>query len=126
MKRNSLFNGFTLVEILFALAILGVGLVSILSLFVVGMNSVRQTVALTEATFVAQMVMEDYKRQGHVDPGNLSFPDLSEYPEYKDYDVVPNIASMGDATNLYKIDLTVKHNNKDIANFTTYITKYEP
>lgn len=121
-------SGFTLIEILLALAILGVGLVGILSVFAVGTNSVHRTVALTEAGFIAQMVLEDFKRQAYTDPGSVNITD--EYKSYyTNYEVIlDNLESIGNPPNLYKVDISVKkvNSSKSLAEFTTYLTKYEP
>lgn len=121
-------KGFTLIEILLALAILGVGLVGILSVFAVGTNSIHRTVALTEAGFIAQIVLEDFKRQAYTDPGSVNVPD--EYKNYyKNYEVIfDNPESIGDPPNLYKVDISVKkvNSSKSLAEFTTYLTRYEP
>lgn len=120
-------RSFTLVEILLALAILGVGLVGILSVFVAGANSVRRAVEKTEACFIAQMVFEDFKRQGHIDPSSLTVPssEISQY--YSGYTVpTPTPTAVGSISNLYRIDLGVQKGGRTIENFTTYITKYEP
>lgn len=118
-------KAFTLIEILLALAILGIGLVGILSVFSVGTNAVRKTVTMTEASFFAQMILEDFKRQGHINPDNLSLPDLSTYEGYEKYDFsFPPPALEGSA---YRIDLAVKDKKgNEIVKFTTYISKYVP
>lgn len=116
-------RGFTLIEILLALAILGIGLVGILSVFSVGTSSIRKTVTMTEASFFAQMILEDFKRQGHINPNNLSLPDLSTYEGYEKYD----FSEWGKTSegNAYRIDLAVKDKKgNEIVKFTTYISKY--
>lgn len=125
LVRNK--NSFTLVEILLALAILGVGLVGILSVFVAGANSVRRAVEKTEASFIAQLVFEDLKRQGHTDPSNLSLPTLPQVYIDNGYSVTPAINDAGASSlNLKKVDLTIYKNSRRIESFTTYIAKYEP
>lgn len=125
--RKKISSAFTLVEILLALAILGIGLVGILSVFVVGANSIRRTVEMTEASFLAQMVLEDFKRQGHKDPDNLNLPDVSNYDEYKDYECSLKEKKQVN-TELYKVTLAVKKKDKEefIVEFTTYLSKYVP
>lgn len=139
MKNNLSFTplqragmGFTLVEILLALAILGIGLVSILSVFVVGTNSVRRTVAMTEASFVAQMVIADYKSKGC---DNISSETISKFYNadreaiYTDYICetdVQLVSGVGGVGDLKKVQLTIQHKNKDLLQFVTYIAKYEP
>lgn len=124
MKKK--IRSFTLVEILLALAILGVGLVSILSVFVVGANTVRRAVEKTEACFIAQMVFEDFKRQGHTNPSSLTVPpEVATY--YSSYTVNCSLPQgIGGVSNLYRVDLSVQKGTRTIGNFTTYITKYVP
>lgn len=62
MKRN---KGFTLLEVVIALAILAIGLVGVLSLFPVGFQASRKASALTEATIQAQKQMETFKLEGY-------------------------------------------------------------
>lgn len=131
MIRNNL--SFTLVEILLALAILGIGLVSILSIFVVGTNSIRRTVAMTEASFIAQMTFEDYKLNGYENisiGGPYEFQGINTKGEtiYKDYKRVININPVQGVNDLLSIDLKIyyKGNTNPIVEFNTYIAKYEP
>ena len=58
-------RAFTLVEITVALLILVVGLIGILALFPVGFDASGRASRMTEATFLAQGVMEDLKREGY-------------------------------------------------------------
>ncbi|MCD5401096.1 prepilin-type N-terminal cleavage/methylation domain-containing protein [candidate division NPL-UPA2 bacterium] len=59
-------RGFTLIEILVALAILGVVLVPLLSLFLQGARANRRAGMKTEAVVIAQGQMEGLKAQGFV------------------------------------------------------------
>lgn len=126
MRNKTPLIGFTLVEILLALAILGVGLVGILSVFVVGTNSIRRTIAMTEASFLGQMIMENYKRLAKSNPNaNPITFDYSQY--YDDYQV--EAVGPNQQDNLYKLDVKVYKKNDlehPIVILTTYATKYEP
>lgn len=122
-------RGFTLIEILLALAILGVGMVGILSVFTIGTNSIRRTVTMTEAGFIGQMVIEDLKRQAvSGDPAGAAVTD--EYKNYyEDYEVEPvSPSAVPGIPNLYKVEVAVKRKGSDrpLVEFTTYLTKYEP
>ncbi len=55
-------NGFSLVEVALALAILSVGMVGVLALLPVGLDSARQVYAETVATSVAQTGISDLRR----------------------------------------------------------------
>lgn len=58
-------NGFTLLEIIFALAILIIGIVGVLALFPVGLRASKRGGDFTSATLAAQQVMETVKRAGY-------------------------------------------------------------
>lgn len=68
-------KAFTLTEILLALAILGVGLVSILSLFAVGTRSAGRTLNVTRASLLAQLTFEELKLLSITDFGNSLLTD---------------------------------------------------
>lgn len=55
-------NGFSLVEVALALAILSVGMVGVLALLPVGLDSARQVYAETVATSVAQTGISNLRR----------------------------------------------------------------
>lgn len=55
-------DGFSLVEVALALAILSVGMVGVLALLPVGLDSARQVYAETVATSVAQTGISDLRR----------------------------------------------------------------
>lgn len=57
-------SGFTLIEIVIALAILAVGLVGILSLFPIGFDSARRSVGATQATIFAHEHLDQLKNNG--------------------------------------------------------------
>jgi type IV pilus assembly protein PilV len=58
-------SGFTLIEIIIALLILGVGLVGLLALFPVGFDAAGKASNIITATFLAQEQMEELKRDGY-------------------------------------------------------------
>ncbi len=62
MKRN---NAFTLIEITIALLVVAIGLVGVLTLFPVGFDASGRAAKITEATFLAQELLEDAKRVGY-------------------------------------------------------------
>lgn len=122
-------KGFTLVEILMALAVLGIGLVGLLSVFAVGANSIRRTVEKTEACFVAQIYIEDFKRQGLTDPSALTTPTLPTHYSDVGYTVNPNpvnITAVAGVTNLFRVDFTIQKNGRNVETFTTFLAQYAP
>ena len=139
MKKSYLREkSFTLIEILLALAILGAGLVGILSLFAVGSGSVHQALNETRAALLAQIVLEEIKYLGASTSANFNTIsdtlDIDAYrtglTEYNNFTLGLDVtdAPLGvQAPNLKKIEVTVSWDagNKQ-EKFVTYITKYGP
>ena len=133
-------GGFTMAEILIALTILTIGLVSILSLFPVGLKASRRAGDLNEATLCAQEILDGLKLCDYDDPSLLSggphtashieqIPGVStnwyaNYIAHSGY-VVANVAGY---TNLKQIDLTIRWIDAGRTNeegFVTYRADYE-
>ncbi len=72
-------RGFTLLEVMVALAILAIGLVTVMQLFAGALRLSRVDKGLTEAVFVAQQVMDDLVLRGKLDDG---FEDSGEENGY--------------------------------------------
>jgi len=65
-------KGFTLVEVLIAMAIIGVGLIALITLFPVGLRSSRLAGDFTTASFVAQQALDNIRAGAQVyDPADL-------------------------------------------------------
>ena len=63
---HSAFNdGFSLIEVILALAILIIGLVGVIVLFPVGLRASRQASVLSEETLLAQSHLEEIKTLGY-------------------------------------------------------------
>ena len=71
-RRGRAFDqrGFTLLEVMVALAILAIGLVTVMQLFAGALRLSRVDKGLTEAVFVAQQVMDDLVLRGELDEGH--------------------------------------------------------
>jgi prepilin-type N-terminal cleavage/methylation domain-containing protein len=63
-------RGFTLIEIVVAMAILGVGLIAIIELFSGGLRLGRASEEYTKAVGFARMKMEEFALKDHVEEGN--------------------------------------------------------
>lgn len=77
-------NGFTLIEVLLAMLIIGAGVVPVLSLFLSGSRTVEKGGLLLSATIAAQNVLDRAKSDSFLwshTPLTLDFPD-QEYPQF--------------------------------------------
>jgi general secretion pathway protein I len=63
-------RGFTLIEIVVAMAILGVGLIAIIELFSGGLRLGRTSEEYTKAVGLARMKMEEFALKENVEEGN--------------------------------------------------------
>lgn len=61
-KANPKFSGFSLTEVLIALTVFTIGILSLVLLFPHGMTAANQTANLSIATLLAQQKIEDVKR----------------------------------------------------------------
>ena len=64
MRKNRQ-SGFTLMEILIAVAVLAIGVVAVVNLFPVGLQAARRTANFSEAAVLAQKAMEFYRGEGY-------------------------------------------------------------
>jgi len=61
MKKN---RGFSLLELIIAIAVLAVGLVGVLQIFPIGLRASQRAGMMTKASFLAQNKIEDVKLAG--------------------------------------------------------------
>ncbi len=130
-------SGFTLIEITVALLILAVGLVGILTLFPVGFDAAGRAANITKATFLAQKLIEDLKREGY---GTTVQSALTEtiyevdldapYSNYE-YEISADDSMFGSlAASICEVTVTVYWpagaDNQRSVELKTYIAKYEP
>jgi prepilin-type N-terminal cleavage/methylation domain-containing protein len=132
MKRTA--KAFTLVEILLALAILGIGLVAILSLFAAGIHATVTALDTTRAGLAAQYILETLKQQGY-QAGAYTVP-LLQYYNGGNITDLSNLSfqlnttqnPIGYISNWSKLELIASYasTGKQIGRFVTYITKQNP
>lgn len=67
-----LVRGFTLVEILISLLILGLGLIALFNIFPLGLQSITYSRKLNEVSIFAQKKLEEMKSQGQIEDGASS------------------------------------------------------
>ena len=139
-RRTLSLTGFTLVEILLALAILGIGLVSILSLFAVGTHSAGRALNVTRASLLAQLTLEELKQLSFTDFGNSLLTNgshnetainaksnKSNMDEYKKFNRALNVKDdpLNTGMNqLKRLELTVSWNSGKFSEvFVAYVSK---
>lgn len=79
MKRRS--AGFTLLEVLVAVAVLGLALVSLLGLHVRNLALIERDQRMTDATLLARQVMTEAEAEGYPDLGATDGDFEEWYPE---------------------------------------------
>ena len=125
MAKRKKISAFTLIEVLLALVVLGVGMTALFSLFAVGTHSVRRAVALTQASLIAQLTMEYYCYTGYytgmeTNPPTVPTSYVSEYAHYTRTVSAPQTVI---ANKLFRVDVNVDGNGAN-EDFSTYIAQY--
>ena len=131
MKKGKT-EGFTLLEIIIALAILTIGLVGVLALFPTGLRASKRGGDFTTASLLAQQQLDMIRRAGQAvyNPSDSNWPDYGEpyndsnYPHFTQWYVLFTQAGI---TNLYMVDLKVYWNDRGgerYEEFVTYLANY--
>ncbi|MBU1088082.1 MAG: type II secretion system GspH family protein [Candidatus Omnitrophica bacterium] len=124
-------TGFTLIEIIMALAILGIGLVSVMAYLPIALDASKKASNLTRASMVGQRVIEEIKLAGSSDIKAVDVFDTGTYtPDayHQDFEYLVIVAPQGDAV---AKDITVyvrwqSRGNLISEKFQTKIPKYNP
>ena len=146
-------SGFTLIEVVFALAVLLIGLVGVLALFPVGLTASKKAGDYTTAALVAEQVLANIRSAGYnvytttggdagtgwYQPSGISSPPGFDYYPLIINDNLPEgfswaaLVTSTNITNLYKVSLLiywVDQQARDdpagyrMENFVTYLAKY--
>ncbi len=74
VRKPAKITGFTLLEVLISMAIIGVGLIALLTLFPIGLRSSRLAGDFTTASFIGQQALDNIRASAQVyDPGDGGF-----------------------------------------------------
>lgn len=119
LKRNV--RGFTLVEVLISLVVLGLGIVVVLNLFPLGWQALMYSRRLSEVSFLAQKKLEELKSQGAVTPAELSGSD--GYLNWSLH-IKPLALEEGIEVNFVELDIDFDFQaKKQTQKFVTYLIK---
>ncbi|MBU1043844.1 MAG: type II secretion system GspH family protein [Candidatus Omnitrophica bacterium] len=129
IKRKT---GFTLIEIIMALAILGIGIVSVMGYLPIALDAAKKASDLTRASMVGQRVLEEVKLAGldniigadslHTGTNFQSDPFHSEF----EYRVIVNPLLAANAKDITVIVRWQSRGNLITEEFETRIPKYNP
>lgn len=130
-KRSSL-TGFTLIEIIISLTILGIGLVSVLAYLPIALDASKKATDLTKAALIAKKYAEEIK--------SASFDDISAADAYDTSGIYMMDPDFGGFSYMIAVSNAGVSNTKDLSisvrwgfkgkdtteTFKTMIVKYNP
>lgn len=100
-------RGFTLIEILIALVVLGMGITLLITMFTVGMKGVIANQARTQATNLAQDLMDEIMGKNFPTATNTKESNRSLYNNIQDYSTWGNPTPNDPPKNYSEVDLTL-------------------
>ena len=122
-------KGFTLLEIVFALAILVIGIVGVLAIFPVGLRASKRSGDFTMAAILAQRQMETVRRTGYSPTfdntdyasGGQPFPAPDDHFRFSVVETATAIANLNQVTvEIYWLDRGAVRSEQ----FVTYLANY--
>ena len=137
--RKNIQSGFTLMEILIAVAVLAIGVVAVVNLFPVGLQAARRTANFSDAAALAQRQMELYRAYGYgeIDDmfGSIPAGDTDYYPDQTDTEVFPDdedyswwmMLEKHNTLNMFEMTLNIywlDGGQEQYETFVTYIADY--
>lgn len=130
VKTYALKRGFSLLELIIAIAVLAIGLVGVLQIFPVGLRASYRSGMVTKAAFLAQNKMEEVKMAGFdaitALPPKISLAGTEGDFEWEIFIDEPDLDGLESSENLKKVTVTiswVERNRTRTKDFVTYITK---
>ncbi|MFH2138796.1 MAG: type II secretion system protein [Candidatus Omnitrophota bacterium] len=125
-------KGFTLIEIIIALTILGIGLVSAMAYLPVALDAARKASDINKAALIAQSRISEVKAASYTNFANADTQDTGGLfvadADYSGFSYMIDVADVA-GKQLKTVTVTVQwtfrgKNNSDV--FTTEIVKYNP
>ena len=119
MVRRSNIKGFTLIEIVAALGVLALGILGIMALFPVGLDSQKRALDYSNLVGLAEWKMADILYKSHLDPDvnenslteDTSYPTGTTDPEpfahNRKYSWRYDVTMLFGITTLYRVDLKI-------------------
>ncbi len=126
-KTEATKHGFTLIEIITALAIMTIGLLSILALFPVGFHASKRAADFTKVTLFAQGKLEEIKMEGFDNAENEAVSDEGNTDGIFSREVT--VSSVSGYDNLKEVTVKVSWSERGQTHeqeFKTYIADYAP
>jgi len=125
-------TGFTLIEIIIALTILAIGLVSLAAYLPVALEAARKGSDLTKAAIIAQNLLEEVKNSSYTDITGADVwhtaASFNNYSDFAGFEYQINVNPLGVAE-IKDITITVRWQFKgknNMQTFETKIVKYNP
>ncbi|MCG2703313.1 MAG: prepilin-type N-terminal cleavage/methylation domain-containing protein [Candidatus Omnitrophica bacterium] len=130
VRERSSLTGFTLIEIIIALTILGIGLISVMAYLPVALDASRRASDLTKATLLAREWIENVRAAAYDDitKADTKITDFVPSAEYAGFEYKIEINPTGAAT-FKDVKVTVRWRLKGKLleeSFQTRIAKYNP
>jgi general secretion pathway protein I len=106
-------RGFTLLEVMVAIAILGIALMGLLGLQHQSMQSVIRAQQSTRASMLAQAVMTEAELERYPDLGRTSGDFESSFPgEFQDFRWQRQVAESGTFPDVRKVEVVIRYGPK--------------
>ena len=133
VRERSSLTGFTLIEIIIALTILGIGLISVMAYLPVALDASKRASDLTKATLLSREFIENVRAAAYdditnADSFNMADDDFDASADYAGFEYNIKINPTGAATSK-DVTVTVRWRLKGKLleeSFQTRIAKYNP
>jgi len=116
--KNS--NGFTLVEVVIAIAIISISLVTLISIMNTNLATAAESAVLTEAVMLASEKITLKKDLLSPQPGISGWETDERYPRFSYQTIVTEIPNV---RNALLVTLRVRHDDKDVFSLDGYAIK---